>query len=243
MLSIVPTPIGNLGDITLRALEVLHACDLVAAEDTRHTGILLKHHGISKPQTSLHEHNEASRSADLIRRMHEGLHVALVSDAGTPAISDPGSRLIRETRLAGLPIEVLPGPCAAITALVGSGFDTSSFYFGGFLPNKSGKRTRILTEALDLPHTSLFYESPHRILKTLEALNAIDPACEVCVARELTKLFEETLHGTPAQLLEHFHARPPKGEFCLLLAGREARTKALLTAGLPCVPDGPHARA
>ncbi len=226
MLSIVPTPIGNLGDITLRALEVLHACDLVAAEDTRHTGILLKHHGISKPQTSLHEHNEASRSADLILRMRDGLHVALVSDAGTPAISDPGSRLIRESRLAGLPIEVLPGPCAVITALVGSGFDTSSFYFGGFLPNKSGRRTRILTEALDLPHTSIFYESPHRILKTLEALNEIDPECEVCVARELTKHFEEFLRGTPAHLLAHFQTRTPKGEICILLAGRDARPRS-----------------
>ncbi|MEX1119701.1 MAG: 16S rRNA (cytidine(1402)-2'-O)-methyltransferase [Terrimicrobiaceae bacterium] len=225
MLSIVPTPIGNLGDITLRALEILHACDLVAAEDTRHTGILLKHHGISKPQVSLHEHNEASRSADLVQRMLGGLHVALVSDAGTPGISDPGLRLIRETRQAGIPMEVLPGPCAAITALVGSGFDTSSFTFGGFLPNKSGRRARILAEALDRPHTSIFYESPHRILKSLEALHAIDPACEVCVARELTKHFEENLNGTPAELLAHFQTRPPKGEFCLLLAGKDARAK------------------
>lgn len=225
MLSIVPTPIGNLGDITLRALEVLHACDLVAAEDTRHTGILLKHHGISKPQTSLHEHNEASRSAELVQRMKDGLHVALVSDAGTPGISDPGSRLIRETRQAGIPIEALPGPCAAITALVGSGFETSSFYFGGFLPNKSGRRARILTEALDLPHTSIFYESPHRILKTLEALKVIDPACEVGVARELTKHFEEFLQGTPGELLQHFERKPPKGEFCLLLAGKNTRSK------------------
>lgn len=225
MLSIVPTPIGNLGDITLRALETLHACDLVAAEDTRHTGILLNHHGISKPQTSLHEHNEASRSADLIHRMRDGLHVALVSDAGTPAISDPGSRLIRETRLAGLPIEVLPGPCAAITALVGAGFDTSAFYFGGFLPNKSGRRSRILTEALEMPHTSVFYESPHRILKTLAALQVIDPECEICMARELTKHFEEFLRGSPSELLAHFETRTPKGEFCLLVAGREARKK------------------
>jgi 16S rRNA (cytidine1402-2'-O)-methyltransferase len=223
MLSVVPTPIGNLGDITLRALEVLRACDVVAAEDTRHTGLLLKHYEISKPQVSLHEHNEASRSADLIQRMQAGLHVALVSDAGTPAISDPGNRLVREARKAGLPVIVLPGACAAVTALVGSGFDTSTFYFGGFLPNKSGRRARILQEALNREATSIFYESPHRLVKTLDALTALAPDREVCVARELTKHFEEFRTGTPSELLAHYSAHPPKGEISLVIPGQHGK--------------------
>lgn len=223
MLSVVPTPIGNLGDITLRALDVLRACDVVAAEDTRHTGLLLKHFEISKPQVSLHEHNEASRSADLIRRMQEGIHVALVSDAGTPAISDPGNRLVRETRLAGLPVVVLPGACAAVTALVGSGFDTTTFYFGGFLPNKSGRRARILQEALDREATSIFYESPHRLVKTLDALTVLAPNRPACVARELTKHFEEFRTGLSGDLLAHYQAHPPKGEISLVIPGRDGK--------------------
>jgi 16S rRNA (cytidine1402-2'-O)-methyltransferase len=202
-------------------LEVLRSCDLVAAEDTRHTGLLLKHYEISKPQISLHEHNEASRTQDLLQRMQDGSHVALVSDAGTPAISDPGARLIRETRKAGLAIEVLPGACAAITALVGSGFDTSAFAFAGFLPNKSGRRLRVLTEAIQRTSTTLFYESPHRLLKTLEALRQLAPERPLCVARELTKKFEEFRRGTPSELITHYSSHPPKGEICLVIPGAD----------------------
>lgn len=226
MLTVVPTPIGNMGDITLRALEALRSCDLVAAEDTRHSGLLLKHHGISKPFVSLHEHNEASRSAELVARMAGGLSVSLVTDAGTPGISDPGTRLIRECRLAGIGVTVLPGACAAITALVASGFDSSSFYFGGFLPNKSGGRERELRAALERECTSIFYESPHRIVKTLAALVALDADCPVCVARELTKHFEEAPSGTAQALLEHFSTKAPKGEICFLVAGQASRAKA-----------------
>ncbi len=223
MLTVVPTPIGNLGDITLRALEALKSCDLVAAEDTRHSGLLLKHHGISKPFVSLHEHNEASRSAELIGRMLTGLSVALVTDAGTPGISDPGTRFVRESRRAGVPVTVLPGACAAITALVASGFDSSEFFFGGFLPNKSGGRERELRAALLRKHTSIFYESPHRIVKTLAALAELDAARTVCVARELTKHFEEVPVGTAPELLARFTAKAPKGEICLLVSGADAR--------------------
>lgn len=217
MLTVVPTPIGNMGDITLRALETLRCCDLVAAEDTRHTGLLLKHHQIQKPFVSLHEHNEAARSAQIMPRLLEGLHVALVSDAGTPAISDPGSRLIRQCLDAGVAVTVLPGACAATTALVGSGLAASSFFFGGFLPNKSGRREKTLREALARDCPSVYYESPHRLLKTLSCLEALDPARPLCVARELTKHFEEFRRGTPLELLAHYQTHPPKGEICLVL--------------------------
>ncbi len=227
MLTVVPTPIGNLGDMTLRALEALRTCDVIAAEDTRHTGILLKRYDISKPQVSLHEHNEAARSGELVARLREGQSVALVSDAGTPGISDPGMRLIRAAREAGIPVTVLPGPCAAITALVGSGMETDHFFFGGFLPNKSGRRNRELAGALARRATSVFYESPHRLVKTLAALRDLDPARKICVARELTKHFEEFRSGSAEEVLEHFSRHPPKGEICLILAGspdkREAR--------------------
>lgn len=222
MLTVVPTPIGNLGDMTYRAVEALSTCDLVAAEDTRHTGILLKHYEISKPQISLHEHNEASRSAELVRRMHDGCHVALVSDAGMPGISDPGYRLIRECLIASIPVTVLPGPCAAITALVGSGLGISSFTFDGFLPHKSGRRQRMIEAALARNHTTIFYESPHRIVRSLEAIAGLDPGRLVCVARELTKKFEQYHRGTASELAAAFRQRPPKGEICLLISGGQS---------------------
>lgn len=218
MLSIVPTPIGNLGDITLRALETLRACDLVAAEDTRHSGLLLKHFDISKPFVSFHEHNEASRTAELVPRLANGLHVAMITDAGMPGISDPGTRLIRACRAEGIPVTVLPGACAAITALIGSGLAGDAFTFGGFLPNKSGRREKTLRKALESRHPTVFYESPHRILKSLEAIKTLAPERTVCVARELTKQHEEYLEGTAEELLAHFTTRNPKGEICLVLA-------------------------
>ncbi len=218
MLSIVPTPIGNRQDITLRAIETLRAADLVAAEDTRHSGMLLQHLGIKKPFVSLHGHNEASRCSDLADRIASGTRIALVTDAGMPGISDPGARLIRTCRVRGLPIEVLPGPSAVPTALVGSGFPCDRFFFGGFLPVKSGRRARELAAASSREETAVFFESPHRIEKTLAALLEICPARQVCVARELTKTHEEFLRGTPAELLAHFQTRPPKGEITLLIS-------------------------
>ena len=160
MLTVVPTPIGNLQDITLRALQALREADLVAAEDTRHSSILLLHHGIKKPLLSLHEHNEAVRTASLVQQIAEGKSVALVTDAGMPGISDPGFRLIRACREQGLSVSVLPGPSAILTALVGSGFPTDAFFFGGFLPVKSGRRRTELERCLSRPETSIYFESP-----------------------------------------------------------------------------------
>ncbi len=225
MLTVVPTPIGNLADITLRALEVLREADIVAAEDTRHSGMLLQHHGISKPMLSFHEHNEAMRTAELIERLREGAHVALITDAGTPSISDPGARLVAACIENGLEYSILPGPCAAITALVGSGLDAEAFFFGGFLPVKSGQRARLLEQARDREETTIFYESPHRLLKTLSALAEVTPERIVCVARELTKKFEEFRRGFPGVLVEHYTAHPPKGEICLVIEGARAATR------------------
>ena len=220
MLYVIATPIGNLGDITLRALHALKSADLIAAEDTRHSGILLKHCGISKPFISFHEHNEAMRTAQLAERLAAGETVALITDAGMPGISDPGLRLIRECIKRNLPFTILPGPSAILTALVGSGFSTEKFFFGGFLPPKSGGRERDLRAAAAREETSVFFESPHRLLKTLTAAHEIMPERQICVARELTKKFEEFRHGAANDLLAHYNARPPKGEIVLLVEGR-----------------------
>lgn len=221
MLSVIPTPIGNRQDITLRAVETLRVADLIAAEDTRHSGLLLQHLGIKKPFVSLHEHNEAARTAELIGRMGEGLHVALITDAGMPGISDPGHRLIRGCLEAGLPLTVLPGPSAVLTALVGSGFPADRFFYGGFLPVKSGRRAAEIGRAAAREETSVYFESPHRIVRTLEALAEACPARAVCVARELTKAFEDYRRGTPGELLAHFREHPPKGEITLVIAAVE----------------------
>lgn len=225
MLFVVPTPIGNLADISLRALEVLREADVVAAEDTRHSGLLLHHHGIGKPLLSFHEHNEAMRTAELLGRLRAGEKIALVTDAGTPSISDPGARLVRACVDEGLEYTILPGPCAAITALVGSGLDAGAFYFGGFLPVKSGQRQSVLADAVARESTSIFYESPHRLVKSLGALAALVPGRLACVARELTKKFEEYRRGMPADLLAHYTAHPPKGEICLLVEGADAAAR------------------
>lgn len=218
MLSVVPTPIGNRRDITLRAIDTLREADLVAAEDTRHSGLLLQHLGIKKPFVSLHGHNESARSGELADRIAGGARVALITDAGMPGISDPGFRLVKTCLDRGLRVEVLPGPSAVPTALVGSGFPSDRFFFGGFLPVKSGRRARELAAAVDRDETAIFFESPHRLEKTLAALVEICPERQVCVARELTKTFEEFQRGTPARLLAHFQSHPPKGEITLLLA-------------------------
>jgi 16S rRNA (cytidine1402-2'-O)-methyltransferase len=218
MLSIVATPIGNLGDITLRALEALRSADVIAAEDTRHSGILLKHHGIKKPLISYHEHNEAMRTAELIERVARNENVALITDAGTPGISDPGTRLIRECIKRDLSFTIIPGPSAIITALAGSGLAMERFCFRGFLPVKSGQRERELREALPRNETTVFFESPYRLCKTLAACAEIMPQRQLCVARELTKKFEEFRRGTAGELLQHYEAHPPKGEIVLLIS-------------------------
>ncbi|MCX6960873.1 MAG: 16S rRNA (cytidine(1402)-2'-O)-methyltransferase [Verrucomicrobia bacterium] len=222
MLSVVPTPIGNRQDITLRAVEVLKAVDLIAAEDTRHSGLLLQHLGIKKPFISLHGHNESFRCEDVANRIAAGSHVALITDAGMPGISDPGYRLIRTCIERGLPVSVLPGPSAVLTALVGSGFPCDRFFFGGFLPVKSGRRANELTAAAARGETSIYFESPHRILKTLAALDTICPGRTVCVARELTKTFEEYRRETPSALIAHFEKHPPKGEITLVIPSSSA---------------------
>jgi len=215
---LVPTPIGNLADITLRAIEVLKAADRIACEDTRHSGVLLAHHGISgKPLVSLHDHNEARRAPELVAAAKSGETIAIISDAGMPGISDPGYRLVQACLESGVPLEVLPGPSAVITALIGSGFPCHAFRFGGFLSVKSGKRRTELTEVLLSGETGIFFESPHRICSTLEILASIDPKAEACVARELTKKFETYHRGTAAELSEYFQKHSAKGEIVLLV--------------------------
>ena len=219
MLFLIGSPIGNLGDITLRALEVLKNVSIVAAEDTRRSSILLKHFEISKQLISFHEHNEAKRTSELIERLRGGEKVALLTDAGMPSISDPGYRLVRASIESGIKVEVIPGPSAVLTALVGSGLPTDRFYFGGFLPVKSGQRERELLAALAREFTSIYFESPHRIVRSLEVISRVQPARSVCVARELTKQFEEYQRGAAATVLAHYVNHPPKGEITLLIKG------------------------
>jgi 16S rRNA (cytidine1402-2'-O)-methyltransferase len=218
MLYVVATPIGNLGDITVRALEVLKSVDVVAAEDTRHSGMLLKRFEIKKPLLSYHEHNEAMRTAQLVERLAADENVALITDAGTPALSDPGARLIRACIARGLPLTVIPGPSSILAAVVGSGFSTERFYFGGFLPAKSGRRERELRATAGRGETTIFFESPYRLTKTLAVCTGIMPDRQLCVARELTKKFEEFRHGTAGELLAHYEAHPPKGEIVLVIS-------------------------
>ncbi len=217
MLYVVPTPIGNLRDITLRALDVLQTVDAIAAEDTRHSGLLLKHFEIRKPLISFHEHNEAMRTEQLVARLAAGENLALITDAGTPALSDPGRRLIQACIARDLALTVLPGASAIVTAAVGAGFVTAGFCFRGFLPVKSGGRARELQAARERPEPTIFFESPHRLLKTLTALREICPERQLCVARELTKKFEEYQRGRAEELLAHYQSHPPKGEIVLLI--------------------------
>ena len=226
MLYVVATPIGNLGDITLRALDVLKLVDLIAAEDTRHSGILLKHYQIDKPLISYHEHNEAMRTTQLVERLAAGENIALITDAGTPGLSDPGARLVRECIKRELPFTILPGPSSILTALIGSGFSTDKFFFVGFLPNKSGGRERELRAAAARDETTVFFESPHRLMKTLRAAVEILQDRQLCVARELTKKFEEFRRSMASELLAHYEAHPPKGEIVLVIAGRARLRRA-----------------
>jgi 16S rRNA (cytidine1402-2'-O)-methyltransferase len=218
MLYIVSTPIGNLKDITLRALEILKSVDLIAAEDTRHTKNLLDHYEIQKPLTSFFEHNEDRKTGELIAKLKEGKNIALVSDAGTPGISDPGYPLLKAAQDAGIKVEVIPGPCALIAGLTLSALPAHEFTFLGFLPVKSGGRRKKLEDVKAQGRTVIFYESPHRVVKTLEDIADVLPEAQVVCCRELTKMFEEAKKGTAAQLLEHFNAHAPKGEFVILVA-------------------------
>jgi 16S rRNA (cytidine1402-2'-O)-methyltransferase len=220
LLTLVPTPVGNLEDITLRALRLLREADCIAAEDTRHAAILLKHHGISRPLVSLHEHNEAQRADEIAKLVAAGENIALLTDAGTPGISDPGFRVVRECIARGLEFTVLPGPSSILPALVGSGLPLHEFYFGGFLPVKSGRRRNVLEEALARRETSIFFESPHRIARSLAVLAELAPDRQVCVARELSKKFEEYWRGPAAELSARAEKQSPRGEICLLIAGR-----------------------
>jgi 16S rRNA (cytidine1402-2'-O)-methyltransferase len=217
-LYLVATPIGNLEDITLRALRTLKECDVVAAEDTRRTGQLLKHFGITKPLLSYFQFNEAKRSEEIIARLGQGQKVALVTDAGSPGISDPGERVVRAAIAADHRVEPVPGPCALVAALTVSGLPTDEFHFVGFLPHKSGQRRKELERVRDYAGTLVLYESPYRIEKLLGELNDLFPDHQVVLAREVTKKFEEHLRGTPAQLLEAISNRARKGEFVVLVA-------------------------
>jgi len=219
MLYVVATPIGNLGDITLRAVEALKLADVIAAEDTRHSGLLLKHLEIKKPFVSYHQHNEAARTTELVERLARGENIALITDAGTPGLSDPGLRLIRECIKRELPFTIIPGPSSILMALLGSGFSTDRFSFRGFLPVKSGQRERELRAATERDETTIFFESPYRLTKTLAACIDIIPERQLCVARELTKKFEEFRRGVASELLAHYQAHPPKGEIVLVISG------------------------
>ena len=217
-LYLVATPIGNLEDITLRALRTLKECDVIAAEDTRRTGQLLKHFGIAKPLLSYFQFNEAKRSEQILERLRRGEKVALVTDAGSPGISDPGERVVRAAIAAGLRVEPVPGPSALVAALTASGLTTDEFHFIGFLPHKSGQRRRVLERLKTVPGTLVLYESPYRIEKLLLELQDLFAERQVVLARELTKKFEQFLRGTPAELLELLRQRSLKGEFVVLLA-------------------------
>lgn len=229
-LFIVPTPIGNLQDITARAISVLGEVDWIAAEDTRHTQRLLQHLSITTRTLSLHEHNEDKRTAMLCQRLLAGESVALVSDAGTPLISDPGFVLVRACREHGIPVVALPGPCAAITALSGAGLATDRFIFEGFLPVKAQAKTAVLETLLDRTCTSVFYEAPRRIVSTIEAMAAtLGDQRQLVLAKELTKAFEAYVAGTPAEILAWLQDDPArqKGEFVLMVAGAPVKSTEL----------------
>lgn len=217
-LYLVATPIGNLEDITLRALRTLKECDVVAAEDTRHTGNLLHHFEISKPLLSCFQFNEARRSEQILERLKRGEKVALVTDAGSPGISDPGERVARAAIAAGLRVESVPGPSALVAALTASGLPTDEFHFVGFLPHKPGQRRKRLEALLAIPGTLVLYESPYRVERLLRELAEVFPERRVVLARELTKKFEEFLRGTPAELLAACAGRSLKGEFVALIS-------------------------
>lgn len=223
MLYVVPTPIGNLGDISFRAIEVLKAVDLVLAEDTRTSSKLLNHYQIKQPLSAFHQHNEHQVLGRLIAQLEQGKNIALVSDAGTPGISDPGFLLVRECIRAGIKVECLPGATAFVPALVNSGLPAHRFCFEGFLPPKKGRHT-LLTQLAGEERTLIFYESPMRLVKTLGEMAQYFGADRQCsVSRELSKLYEENIRGTLHEVATHFSRQPVKGEIVIVVAGKEHR--------------------
>lgn len=224
-LYIVPTPIGNLEDITLRAINVLKGVDVVLAEDTRTSGSLLKHLGISKPMHSYHIHNEHQTVTRVVERILKGETMALVSDAGTPAVSDPGFLLVRECIKQGIQVECLPGPTAFVPALVNSGLPSDRFTFEGFLPHKKGRQTRLQNLTFE-ERTMIFYESPHRLIKALQQfVEYFGADRQVSVARELTKIYEENVRGTLEEVIAYFSEKTIKGEIVIILAGKVEEKK------------------
>lgn len=221
MLYLIATPIGNLKDITYRAVEILHTCDYLLCEDTRHSKVLLTHYGIQKPLRSFHAHNEAGKENEVIEDLKKGLNIALLSDAGTPGVCDPGYLLGLRCRQEKIPFTALPGPCAAILGLTLSGLKMDRFQFMGFLPKTASDLKKTLIDMLGYSGTSICYESPHRLVETLEVLSQCGKDHSVCVGRELTKIYEEALRGSAQELLEHFQKFPPKGEIVLLIEGKE----------------------
>ena len=224
-LYLVATPIGNLGDVSARALEVLGAVDWIAAEDTRHTRRLLAHFGIATPLFSAHAHNERARAADIVERLAAGSSGALVVDAGSPGVSDPGALVVRAVIEAGRPVRVVPGPSAVVAALSISGLDTRAFTFAGFLPARAGARDARLEGLLARPETLVLYEAPHRARATLEAIARLAPARRVAACRELTKLHEEVRRGTAAEILAGLDAAQERGEWALVVAGNAGEAK------------------
>jgi 16S rRNA (cytidine1402-2'-O)-methyltransferase len=223
-LFVVATPIGNLSDLSYRAVETLRAADWIACEDTRHTRRLLSRYGIEGRLVSYHEHNERERSEELLQRLEKGATIALVSDAGTPLISDPGFRLVRKASEMGLRVVPVPGASAIMTALCAAGLETDRFFFGGFLPRKPAERRRLLEELSALEATLIFYEAPHRVRQTLEDVEAVMGARPVVIARELTKLHEEFLRGSPAAVREQLERRGAvQGEITLLIGKGESK--------------------
>jgi 16S rRNA (cytidine1402-2'-O)-methyltransferase len=232
-LYIVATPIGNLEDITLRALRILKEADLVAAEDTRHTRKLLTHFGISRPLTSYFDHNKDVKGSYVMDRLQSGLNVALVTDAGTPCVSDPGYQLIRDAAAAGIPVVPIPGACAAITALSASGLPSDLFTFAGFLSNRNGRRRERLQQLAALPGLIIFYEAPKRLLTTLRDMLEILGDREIVLARELTKMYEEFLRGKLSEILAIAEQREIRGEVAILVAPDTE----------PALPDTPQMEA
>jgi len=224
---LVATPIGNLEDITLRALRVLKEADVIACEDTRQTQKLLSHYDIAKRLVSYHEHNEMTRAAELVIELEQGAQVALVSDAGTPGISDPGHRLVTLCQRHGIPVVPVPGPSALVAALAASGLPTDEFVFVGFLPARAGERRRALGRLAGERRTIAFYEAPHRLVEMLRDAAEILGARPAVVAREVTKLHEEFVHGTLAELAERFEKKAPRGEITLLVGPGEAAAPAV----------------
>lgn len=234
-LFVVATPIGNLQDITLRALEVLRQVNWIAAEDTRRTRVLLDHYGITTPLIAYHEHNKARRTQELLQRLAQGEQGALVSDAGTPLIHDPGYELVQACLQAGHRVVALPGPSAVLAALVVSGLPPTPFLFLGYLPRKRPARQKLLSQVASLPYTLVFFEAPHRLMEALEDLvQVLGRDRRVALARELTKIHEEVFRGTLHQALDHYRQHPPRGEFTLVVEGAPSRpwTDAELDAAI-----------